>query len=152
MIMHKNQIRHHDSVTEWLRWWTRNPLGSARRGSNPLAVGGSTCAAIFTSGCSSEAVRRSIQCAICPIDTCPAANYGQREKYMMMRKNQIHHHDSVTEWLRWWTRNPLGSARRGSNPLAVGRSSHAVIFTSGWSHRKSSHFGKILEMKIYFLW
>ena len=27
--------------------------------------------------------------------------------------------DSVTEWLRWWTRNPLGSARRGSNPLAV---------------------------------
>ena len=28
-------------------------------------------------------------------------------------------HDSVTEWLRWWTRNPLGSARRGSNPLAV---------------------------------
>ena len=32
-------IRKHDSVTEWLRWWTRNPLGSARRGSNPLAVG-----------------------------------------------------------------------------------------------------------------
>ena len=27
--------------------------------------------------------------------------------------------DSVTEWLRSWTRNPLGFARRGSNPLAV---------------------------------
>ena len=27
--------------------------------------------------------------------------------------------DTVTEWLRWWTRNPLGSARRGSNPLGV---------------------------------
>jgi hypothetical protein len=27
--------------------------------------------------------------------------------------------DSVSEWLRRWTRNPLGSARRGSNPLAV---------------------------------
>jgi hypothetical protein len=27
--------------------------------------------------------------------------------------------DSVTEWLRRWTRNPLGSARRGSHPLAV---------------------------------
>ena len=28
--------------------------------------------------------------------------------------------DTVSEWLRRWTRNPLGSARRGSNPLAVG--------------------------------
>ena len=27
--------------------------------------------------------------------------------------------DSVSERLRGWTRNPLGSARRGSNPLAV---------------------------------
>ena len=32
-----------DSVSEWLRRWTRNPLGSARRGSNPLAVASSTC-------------------------------------------------------------------------------------------------------------
>ena len=31
-----------DSVTEWLRWWTRNPL-VARRGSNPLAVGNVGC-------------------------------------------------------------------------------------------------------------
>ena len=29
------------------------------------------------------------------------------------------HQDSVSERLRRWTRNPLGSARRGSNPLAV---------------------------------
>ena len=28
--------------------------------------------------------------------------------------------DTVSEWLRRWTRNPLGSARRGSNPLGVG--------------------------------
>ena len=27
--------------------------------------------------------------------------------------------DSVSERVRRWTRNPLGSARRGSNPLAV---------------------------------
>ena len=27
--------------------------------------------------------------------------------------------DSVAEWLRRWTRNPLGSARVGSNPIAV---------------------------------
>ena len=28
-------------------------------------------------------------------------------------------HDSVSEWLRRWTRNSLGSARVGSNPIAV---------------------------------
>jgi hypothetical protein len=27
--------------------------------------------------------------------------------------------DTLSEWLRRWTRNPLGSARRGSNPLGV---------------------------------
>ena len=27
--------------------------------------------------------------------------------------------DTVSEWLRRWTRNPFGSARRGSNPLGV---------------------------------
>ena len=32
-------IANQDSVSERLRRWTRNPLGSARRGSNPLAVG-----------------------------------------------------------------------------------------------------------------
>ena len=32
----------------------------------------------------------------------------------------VHHlRDAVSERLRRWTRNPLGSARRGSNPLAV---------------------------------
>ena len=29
-----------DTVSEWLRRWTRNPLGSARRGSNPFGVVG----------------------------------------------------------------------------------------------------------------
>jgi hypothetical protein len=26
----------------------------------------------------------------------------------------------LTEWLRWWTRNPLGNSRVGSNPAVVG--------------------------------
>ena len=30
-----------DTVSEWLRRWTRNPLGSARVGSNPTGVDGS---------------------------------------------------------------------------------------------------------------
>ena len=32
------QLLSQDSVSERLRRWTRNPLGSARRGANPLAV------------------------------------------------------------------------------------------------------------------
>ena len=27
--------------------------------------------------------------------------------------------DTLSEWLRRWTRNPLGSARKGLNPLGV---------------------------------
>ena len=38
MITVKVEALQQDSVSEWLRRWTRNPLGSARRGSNPLAV------------------------------------------------------------------------------------------------------------------
>ena len=36
-------------------------------------------------------------------------------------------HDSVSERLRRWTRNPLGSARRGSNPLAVALAMHVIL-------------------------
>jgi hypothetical protein len=32
------EVSRQDSVSEWLRRWTRNPFGSARRGSNLLAV------------------------------------------------------------------------------------------------------------------
>ena len=40
---------------------------------------------------------------------------------MVIRENLVppSHSDTVSEWLRRWTRNPLGSARRGSNPLGV---------------------------------
>ena len=36
----------HDTVSERLRRWTRNPLGSARRGSNPLGVAYRTLQAV----------------------------------------------------------------------------------------------------------
>ena len=36
--------------------------------------------------------------------------------YLSIQENR---HDTVSEWLRRWTINPLGSARRGSNPLGV---------------------------------
>ena len=35
--------------------------------------------------------------------------------------------DTVSERLRRWTRNPLGSARRGSNPLGVALSENSVF-------------------------
>ena len=37
-IAHRAAIQRQDTVSERLRRWTRNPLGSARRGSNPLGV------------------------------------------------------------------------------------------------------------------
>ena len=40
----------HDNVSERLRRWTRNPLGSARRGSNPLAVVSFACQAVIRKG------------------------------------------------------------------------------------------------------
>ena len=45
-------------------------------------------------------------------------------------------HDTVSERLRRWTRNPLGSARRGSNPLGV--------VLSRRMQRRSSCFGGVL--------
>ena len=35
----KIETTRRDTVSEWLRRWTRNPLGSARAGSNPAGVG-----------------------------------------------------------------------------------------------------------------
>ena len=43
--------------------------------------------------------------------------------------------DTVSEWLRRWTRNPLGSARRGSNPLGVAFSVPRKI-SGMWTGRK----------------
>ena len=39
----------------------------------------------------------------------------------------VGNNDIVSERLRRWTRNPLGSARRGSNPLAVGLRRGALV-------------------------
>ncbi len=44
------------------------------------------------------------------IGICPRGTSARRD---------ANKHDTVSEWLRRWTRNPLGSARRSSNPLGV---------------------------------
>ena len=40
-------------------------------------------------------------------------------KSICQKLRNLYAYDSVSERLRRWTRNPLGSARRGSNPLGV---------------------------------
>ena len=35
--------------------------------------------------------------------------------------------DTVSEWLRSWTRNPMGFARRGSNPLGVDEMFYLIL-------------------------
>ena len=37
LVANQGQLQQ-DTLSEWLRRWTRNPLGSARKGSNPLGV------------------------------------------------------------------------------------------------------------------
>ena len=41
--------------------------------------------------------------------------------------------DTLSEWLRRWTRNPLGSARRGSNPLGVALLYAMIACTEHWT-------------------
>ena len=52
-------LRFIDTVSEWLRRWTRNPLGSAREGSNPFGVEGSS----FKISCQHVTIARLAQSA-----------------------------------------------------------------------------------------
>ena len=67
-----------------------------------------------------------------------------REKMFISYAFQMNgHHDSVSEWLRRWTRNPLGSAREGSNPFAVAFActSHTTFKTKK-SRKLLTHFSR----------
>ena len=44
---------------------------------------------------------------------------GKRPRAQVIAKQALLQQDTLSEWLRRWTRNPLGSARKGSNPLGV---------------------------------
>ena len=79
-------------VAEWLRRWTRNPLGSARTGSNPVG---------------SEMFYNWSIFIIRPLETMD----------LIMDIACIIPAAVVAEWLRRWTWNPLGYARTGSNPV-----------------------------------
>ena len=79
-----------DEVAEWLRRWTRNPLGSAREGSNPFLV---------------DAFKRTwfhFHHYTLNSEHCP-------------RQAQ----EELTVWFRRRPRKPLGAAREGSNHFCV---------------------------------
>ena len=44
---------------------------------------------------------------------------GGRPHAQVIANQALLQQDTLSEWLRRWTRNPLGSARRGSYPLGV---------------------------------
>ena len=72
--------------------------------------------AIGPSGVSLHAYRATVQ----PSCHCrTSSNHTRAYELQRVLPCPQHHQDSVSERLRRWTRNPLGSARRGSNPLAV---------------------------------
>ena len=50
--------------------------------------------------------------------------------------------DTVPEWSRGWTRNPLGSARRGSNPLGAARSTAMDLWTALHAQFTAEHIGR----------
>jgi hypothetical protein len=57
----------------------------------------------------------------------------------------------LTEWLRWWTRNPLGNSRVGSNPAVV--AANTFTFFSHDPHPTSQQHGVSIAVSshIWFL-
>ena len=62
--------------------------------------------------------------------------------------------DTLSEWLRRWTRNPLASGRRGSNPLGVAigdfaeaMAQYAIVYlwTRGNYLRKHTHNNEVMK-------
>ena len=74
-------------MAEWLRRWTRNPMGYSRAGSNPAH----SVSKLLQLPCLTVVNQLSFLCDI--------------SKAMM------------AEWLRRWTWNPMGYSRAGSNPV-----------------------------------
>ncbi len=46
--------------------------------------------------------------------------------------------DEVTEWLRCWTAYPMGSARKGSNPILVDKHFSLNILLDAYKNEYSS--------------
>ena len=93
--------------------WSHSSVGLERTANNRKVLGsspsGTTLAGFSVPGTAWAISFLSLPCRLRSTPKGPAA----------WTKLLPHRCDSVSEWLRRWTRNPLGSARRGSNPLTI---------------------------------
>ena len=51
---------------------------------------------------------------------------------------------AMAEWLRRWTRNPMGSSRAGSNPARSGFTFYFLLFTFYFLHKVLRLYVKVL--------
>ena len=142
----------HDSVSERPRRWTRNPLGSApQRFESPRCRQGTaatprvipvqkmaqllcSCRRVVGQANSKTSTAQVASQTLLALHgpqllKCgqPMSSLGALGGFQPFTSDRIYPaHDSVSERPRRWTRNPLGSARRGSNPLAVAQGTAAT--------------------------
>ena len=84
-------------MAEWLRRCTRNPMGSSRAGSNPAR------SVIFS--CYREPA----------LERKPCVKWFYWNDEVEHSALNLIPPAAMAEWLRRWTRNPMGSSRAGSN-------------------------------------
>jgi hypothetical protein len=124
-------------VAQWIR---HRPTEPGIAGSSPAGVIYSSCASTVWARFANDG---SICNASLVMMICTAAK-------MQCAGEQTC--DTVSEWLRRWTRNPLGSARRGSNPLGVGDSACVVSFGQNISLRACCFGGRAGYPQKRFTW
>ena len=87
-----------DVMAEWLRRWTRNPMGSSRAGSVP--------ARSETFLCQKNQVWK---------ESNASSDWHWNDEIEHSALNFIAP-AAMAEWLKRWTRNSMGPSREGSNP------------------------------------
>ena len=116
-----------DTVSEWLRRWTRNPLGSARKGSSPFGVDARACCLPILShpGCVSG--RKTFELYLPSVISlcqkfCPCPQVLVSSKQVASRL--------------WVTNPPLGGAHL--HPRALSRPLHGCLATSAARPKRSN--------------
>ena len=106
--------RTYDTVSEWLRRLTRNPLGSARRGSNPLAVasGAATRRKPRAGNCrAASGLHTSLQYSVASLQLqCPAPTSAFSLQHIVFSaKVLVPGHTALRQRAQWWALCQLGT-------------------------------------------
>ena len=118
-----------DTVSEWLRRWTRNPLGSARRGSNPLGVAAHRC--------KRSCVALNLANA-CPLPACASRGHACPRNRAGVRQHVARGLLSVPARFRGDLREPRAGRRQSRQPIA--RMARAG---GGWGATLGRHVGPL---------